>query len=237
MWRDPEMSEKLHTVRAYDDALLDLDQSIEKMGALATKLLMDSLVALESRNNALARRVIEQDSQIDAIERHVDEAALGLIALRQPMAADLRHIAAAMKIAGAIERIGDLAKNIAKRSLEIDSDTGLQDKILSLRQMMGLVERQFGQVLKSYAMRDADLAESVWRQDAEIDNLYRLFFRALLTFMMEDARNIGPCAHLMFIAKNLERVGDHTTNIAEKVVFMVRGEAPSDERPRGTVGD
>ncbi len=196
------MTGKPHTVKSYDDALLDIDRSIERMGALAAQQLLDSYMALESCNGEWARRVIGRDGEIDAIERRIDEAALGLIALRQPMAVDLRHIAAAMKIAGDIERVGDLAKNIAARSLEIDADSPMMAKLPSLRQMLELAEKQLADVVRSYSKCDAALAEAVWRRDAALDNQHRALFRTLLTYMMEDARNISACVHLLFAAKN-----------------------------------
>lgn len=226
------MSDKPHTVRSYDDALFELDQSIERMGALALKLLEDALLALEKGDSFSAKDVIERDREIDRIERQVDEAALKLIALRQPMAVDLRHVAAAMKISGDIERIGDLAKNIAKRSLRIEMNDRLREQMLSLRQISELAGAQLLDVLSAYSKRDAEKAETVWLRDASIDAQYQALFRALLTFMMEDPRNIGSCAHLMFVAKNLERIGDHATNIAEKVFFMVKGEDLPEDRPK-----
>jgi phosphate transport system protein len=227
------MSDKPHTVTSYDDALFELDQSIERMGAVALKLLQDSFLALEKGDRTGAESVIERDREIDRIERHVDETALKLIALRQPLAVDLRHVAAAMKISGDIERIGDLAKNIAKRSLRIEIDDRIGEQMLSLRQISELAGVQLSDVLSAYSKRDAEKAELVWRRDASIDAQYQALFRALLTFMMEDPRNIGSCAHLMFVAKNLERIGDHATNIAEKVFFMVRGEDIPEDRPKG----
>jgi phosphate transport system protein len=228
------MMDRPHTVKSFDESLDDLDRGIERMGMLAVGALVEAFAALETANAERARKVIDGDKKIDEIEREIDGSALSLIALRQPLAADLRHVAAVMKISSDIERIGDLAKNVAKRSLEI-SESSLQMSKLptSLHPLVESAQAQVRDVLTAFSKRDAVLAEAVWRRDAELDVQHQTLFRSLLTFMMEDPRNIGPCAHLLFVAKNLERIGDHATNIAEKVMLMVSGGEPVEERPRG----
>jgi phosphate transport system protein len=227
------MTERPHTVKSYDEALEALDRGIERMGVLAIKAIADAFAALEKADTARAMKVIDDDKMIDAIEREVDRSALSLIALRQPLAVDLRHIAAAMKISSDMERIGDLAKNIAKRALEIAGSGPQMGQLPSLRPLVDRAQAQVRDVLTAFSKRDAALADEVWRRDAELDIQHQALFRSLLTFMMEDPRNIGACAHLLFIAKNLERIGDHATNIAEKVILMVSGGEPSEERPKG----
>jgi phosphate transport system protein len=227
------MTDRPHTVKSYDDALEELDRGIERMGMLAAKAIDDAFAALETADTERAMKVIDDDKAIDGIEREVDSSALSLIALRQPLAADLRHIAAVMKISSDMERIGDLAKNIAKRAMEISGSGPQIGQLPSLRPLVDRAQAQVRDVLTAFSKRDAALADVVWRRDAELDIQHQALFRSLLTFMMEDPRNIGPCAHLLFVAKNLERIGDHATNIAEKVILMVSGGEPSEERPKG----
>jgi phosphate transport system protein len=226
------MSDKAHTVKAYDKELLTLDQQIERMGRLASGLLDTAIRVLEQRDAERARAAINSDREIDALERMIDDEALSMIARRQPVAIDLRHVATAMKISGDLERIGDLAKNIAKRALAIATDSRPADLMTGLHRIVELAQGQLKDVLSAYAERNAARAEGVWRRDARIDAEYSALFRALLTYMMEDPRTIGLCTHLLFVAKNVERIGDHTTNIAEKVYFLVEGRELPDERPK-----
>jgi phosphate transport system protein len=221
-----------HTVKAYDQELATLDQHVERMGLLASRLFETAILVLNRQDPERARGAIESDREIDALERTVDDQALSLIARRQPVAIDLRHVATAMKISGDLERIGDLAKNIAKRALAIATDSRPPELMTGLHQIVDLAQGQLKDVLNAYAARDAAAAEGVWRRDARIDAQYSALFRALLTYMMEDPRNIGLCTHLLFVAKNVERIGDHTTNIAEKVYFLVEGKDLPDERPK-----
>jgi phosphate transport system protein len=227
------MSEKAHTVKAYDQELLTLDHQIERMGQLASRLLDTAVRVLERRDPDRARAAIDSDREIDALERVIDDEALSMIARRQPVAVDLRHVTTAMKISGDIERIGDLAKNIAKRSLAIATEGRPPELMTGLHQIVELAQMQLRDVLDAYGERNAAKAVDVWRRDARIDAQYSALFRTLLTYMMEDPRNIGLCTHLLFVGKNVERIGDHTTNIAEKVYFLVEGKDLPDERPKG----
>jgi phosphate transport system protein len=222
-----------HIVKSYEEELSILDKKIAQMGGLAEHLLGQSFDALERRDPRLAELVVRSDRSIDALEREIEEQAILMIARRQPIADDLRHVMAALKITGDLERIGDLAKNIAKRALAIAHESHPKPLMTGLRHMLELALQQLKEVLDSYAERDADRALAVWRDDEKIDAMYNSLFRELLTYMMEDPRNIGLSTHLLFGAKNIERVGDHTTNIAEIVHFLVRGTTIADERPKG----
>jgi phosphate transport system protein len=222
-----------HIVKSYEEELSILDKKIAQMGGLAEHLLGQSFDALERRDPRLAELVVRSDRSIDALEREIEEQAILMIARRQPIADDLRHVMAALKITGDLERIGDLAKNIAKRALAIAHESHPKPLMTGLRHMLELALQQLKEVLDSYAERDADRALAVWRDDEKIDAMYNSLFRELLTYMMEDPRNIGLSTHLLFGAKNIERVGDHTTNIAEIVHFLARGTTIADERPKG----
>ena len=222
-----------HTVSAFDTELKDLSQSIAEMGGLVEKMLSDSADALQRRDVMLARNVIERDARIDAIQREIEEKAIMIIARRQPMAVDLREIIGAIRTASDLERIGDLAKNIAKRTLAIDTAVTLPKVVTGIVHMSQLVLAQLKTVLDSYVSRNAARAVEVWNRDGEIDAIYTSLFRELLTYMMEDPRNIGFSTHLLFTAKNFERVGDHATNIAETVYFMATGSTLPSDRPKG----
>ncbi len=230
-WDAKVMTE--HTVRAYNEELAALDRKLAQMGGICEDLLAWSAAALERRDPALANRVIARDRAVDALQNEIEEQAVQLIARRQPMANDLRQIMAVMRIASDLERIGDLAKNISKRVLVIASEPYPRPLISGLQRMVELAMAQLKEVLDAYAERNAELAMSVWHQDEHLDATYNSVFRELLTYMMEDPRNIGLCTHLLFGAKNLERIGDHTTNIAETVHFVVRGVALTEARPKG----
>ena len=220
-----------HTVSAFDDEFSELDRLTAEMGGLGEKLLADAFSALERRDPQLAALVVASDRVIDRMERRLVDRAVLLIAKRQPVAYDLRHAMAAFKIAGDLERVGDLAKNIGKCALAISSEAYPQQLIGGLRHMSELAQRQLKDVLDAFSARDADQALAVWRNDERLDALYNSVFRELLTYMMEDPRTIGLCTHLLFGAKNMERIGDHTTNIAEHVYFLVTGKALTD-RPK-----
>ena len=221
-----------HTVKSYEDELALLDKKIAQMGGIAEQNLGLSFDALERRDPRLAEGVINSDRSIDALQREIEEQVISMIARRQPMADDLRHIMGALRITGDLERIGDLAKNIAKRALAIAHETHPKPLISGFRHMVELALRQLKDVLDAYAERDSARALQVWHEDAQIDAMYNSLFRELLTYMMEDPRNIGLSTHLLFGAKNIERVGDHTTNIAETVHYMVSGSSITDERPK-----
>jgi phosphate transport system protein len=221
-----------HTVKSYEAELIQLDQKISQMGGLVEQLLGNAFAALERRDPRLASEAIASDRAIDQMQKDVEELAISMIARRQPMAQDLRTIVSTLKVAGDLERIGDLAKNVAKRALVIAPEARPQSLILGLRHMTELATASLKQVLDAYLTRDDSKALEVWRSDTDIDALYNSVFRELLTYMMEDPRNIGLCTHLLFGAKNIERIGDHATNIAETVHYMVCGTMISEDRPK-----
>jgi len=222
-----------HTAKAFDVDLQDLSRMVAEMGGLAEKQIADSVDALAKRDSDRAERVIGADAAIDVLQREIEERSVLTIARRQPMAVDLREIVSALRIANDLERIGDLAKNIAKRVMPITADFHPQKVIRGVEHMAALVLAQLKQVLDSYGSRDIASALAVWKGDEEIDALCTSLFRELLTYMMEDPRNISFCIHLMFCAKNIERMGDHATNIAETVYYMVEGHPIADQRPKG----
>ena len=222
-----------HTSKAFDADLQDLSRVVAEMGGLAERQIGTALEALGRRDAALAQRVVAEDAKIDALQREIEEKAVLTIARRQPMAVDLRDVVGALRLSNDLERIGDLAKNIAKRVGALDSDFGLQPVMRGVEHMTELVLAQLKDVLDSYAHRDSAKAVAVWRGDEEIDAVNNSLFRELLTYMMEDPRNIGDCIHLLFCAKNIERMGDHATNIAETVYYIVEGRTLAEERPKG----
>lgn len=222
-----------HIVSSYEDELALLDKKIAQMGGLAEHSLGHAFDALERRDPTLAESVVRGDKSIDLLEREIEEQVILMIARRQPMADDLRHVMGALRITIDLERIGDLAKNMAKRALAIAHETHPKPLMTGLRHMVELALAQLKSVLDAYADRDAERALAVWRDDAQIDAMYNSLFRELLTYMMEDPRSIGLSTHLLFGAKNIERVGDHTTNIAETVHYLVRGANITDDRPKG----
>jgi phosphate transport system protein len=220
-----------HIVKAYDDELAALKTMVAEMGGLAEEQLANSIDAIARRDIELADKVIASDPKIDAIELQLEEKAILTIAKRQPMARDLREIMVAIRAASDLERIGDLAKNTAKRTHAISES--LPRKLISgLTRMGSLAQEQLRTILDAYAHTDAEKAIAVWRADEEIDALYNSIFRELLTYMMEDPRMIGLCTHLLFGAKNMERIGDHTTNIAENIYYLVHGKPILEERPK-----
>jgi phosphate transport system protein len=221
-----------HIVHSYDIELQDLRRSIAEMGGVAEKMHSDAIMALVRRDAPLAQAVIAADTRVDVLQREIEENAILLIARRQPLAIDLRETISTLRISGDLERIGDLAKNNAKRVLAISSQFQPQKIVLGVQHMSDLVQEQMKNVLDAYAQQDAALANDVWLRDDKIDALYTSLFRELLTYMMEDPRNISFCTHLLFCAKNIERIGDHTTNIAETIHYLVTGETLSAERPK-----
>lgn len=222
-----------HTMKAFDADLQDLGRIVAEMGGLAEQQINDAIDALDRRDVTLAQRVIGSDARIDALQREAEEKVILTIARRQPMAIDLRDIVGALRISNDLERIGDLAKNIAKRVLALDSEFRSQKVMRGVEHMAELVLAQIKDVLDSYARRDAQKAITVWKSDEGVDAVNNSLFRELLTYMMEDPRNIGICIHLLFCAKNIERMGDHATNIAETVYYMVEGRPLGDDRPKG----
>jgi phosphate transport system protein len=221
-----------HTAKAFDIDLQELGRMVAEMGGLAEKQIADSVAALAKRDNERAKRVIESDANIDALQGEIEEKAVLTIARRQPMAVDLREVVGALRVANDLERIGDLAKNIAKR-VALTGDFHPQKLIRGVEHMASMVLIQLKAVLDSYAAQDLNKALGVWKGDEEIDALCTSLFRELITYMMEDPRNITFCIHLMFCAKNIERMGDHATNIAETVHYMIEGRPIADERPKG----
>jgi phosphate transport system protein len=222
-----------HIVRSYEEELSALNNKIAKMGGLAEQMVGQSIDALQARDPDLAANTIQLDESIDTLDKEIEEQAIAMIARRQPMAYDLRQIMAALHISTDLERIGDLGKNIAKRALAVVREQQPKQLMLGLKHMGELSLGQLKEVLGAYIERDADRALQVWYKDEEIDAMYNSLFRELLTYMMEDPRNIGLCTHLLFGAKNIERIGDHATNIAETVYFLVNGRAINDQRPKG----
>jgi phosphate transport system protein len=222
-----------HTAKAFDADLQELTGKVAEMGGLVEKEIGDSIQALSQRDSALAQRIIAADPTIDALQREIEEKSILTIARRQPMAVDLRDVVGALRVANDLERMGDLAKNIAKRVLALDGDFNPQKLIRGVEHMAALVLSQIKQVLDAYASRDLPSALAVWKSDQDVDALCTSLFRELLTYMMEDPRNITFCIHLMFCAKNIERMGDHATNIAETVHYMIEGHPIADERPKG----
>ena len=222
-----------HTIKAFDTDLQELARMIAEMGGLAERQIGDGLDALNRHDAALARSVIATDARIDVLQREIEEKAILTIARRQPMAVDLREIVGALRVSNDLERIGDLAKNIAKRVEVVENNLSLQKVMRGVEHMTELVLTQIKDVLDAYARRAVDKAVQVWRSDEEVDAVNNSLFRELLTYMMEDPRNISVCIHLLFCAKNIERMGDHATNIAETIYYIVEGHALIDERPKG----
>ncbi len=223
-----------HIVTSFSEELEQLSTNVSKMGGLAEAQLQSAIDAITRRDIALADRTVSQDQQLDDLEILIEENAVELIALRQPMALDLREAMTAIKIAADLERIGDLAKNISKRSLVIFQDYETPNRLVQGLSRMGkLALGQLKLVLDAYTNRDVEMANKVWLSDEEIDEMYNSVFRELLTYMMEDPRTIGMCTHLLFVAKNIERIGDHATNIAETVSYLVTGDRVVGERPKG----
>jgi phosphate transport system protein len=222
-----------HTAKAFDNDLQDLARMVAEMGGLAEKQIADSISALARRDTVLAQRITAADVNIDALQSAIEEKAVLTIARRQPMAVDLRDIVGALRLANDLERIGDLAKNVAKRVIALNSEFPPPKLIRGVEHMTDLVLGQMKAVLDAYARRDDAKAMAVWRGDEEIDAVCTSVFRELLTYMMEDPRNISFCIHLLFCAKNIERMGDHATNIAETVHYIIEGKPFTDQRPKG----
>ncbi len=221
-----------HTIKAFDADLQDLGRMIAEMGGLAERQVSDALDALSRHDAALAATIVATDTRIDALQREIEEKAILTIARRQPLAIDLRDIVGALRVSNDLERIGDLAKNIAKRVEVVAGELNLQTVMRGVEHMTEMVLAQVKDVLDAYARRDTGKAMQVWRNDGEIDAVNNSLFRELLTYMMEDPRNISVCIHLLFCAKNIERMGDHATNIAETIYYMVEGRMLPDERPK-----
>ena len=222
-----------HTTKAFDADLQDIKRRVAEMGGLAERQIADATRALVERDVDLAEQVITTDPTIDAMQHEIEEKAVLTIARRQPMAVDLREIVGAMRVCNDLERIGDHAKHIGKRVVVLGADFHAQKLIRGVEHMAELVGTLLKEVLDAYASRDLTAALAVWNGDEEVDALCTALFRELLTYMMEDPRNITLCIHLMFCAKDIERMGDHATNIAETVYYMIEGRPITDQRPKG----
>ena len=222
-----------HTAKAFDSDLQELTRLVAEMGGLVERMITESVDALVRRDVALGKRVVAADVEIDRLQHLIEERAVLTIARRQPMAIDLREIVGAMRVATDLERIGDLAKNMGKRVAALENDFQPLKLIRGLEHMTDLVQSQVKSVLDAYAAHDLPAAMAVWKGDEEVDAICTSLFRELLTYMMEDPRNISFCIHLMFCAKNIERIGDHATNIAETVFYMIEGQQMLDKRPKG----
>ncbi len=221
-----------HTVSSYDEELQYLVRRISEMGGVAERMVEQSVHSLVNSDLSLSQKVISDDLLVDEAERQIDEKAVLIIARRQPMASDLRDIIGSIRIAADLERIGDMAKNIAKRVIAVEGLGQPKKLVRGLEHLTELALNQLKDVLDAYSNRSPEAATIVRERDEEIDAIYTSLFRELLTYMMEDPRNITACTHLLFCAKNIERIGDHATNIAESIYYMTTGTQPDTERPK-----
>jgi phosphate transport system protein len=221
-----------HIVSSFDSDLEQIQAHIMKMGGLVEEAILDASKSLKNRDEELAEQVRNNDKAIDALEELINDECIKLIALRAPAAVDLRVALSVLKIAGNLERIGDYAKNMAKRTSVLVHMAPVEGARGALRRMAREVQLMLKDALDAYIQRDAELARDILARDRDIDQMYNALFREFLTFMMEDPRYITPCMHLHFIAKNTERMGDHVTSIAEQVIYLVTGQMPEDTRPR-----
>ncbi|MDB6177090.1 phosphate signaling complex protein PhoU [Paracoccus sp. Z330] len=226
------MNRDKHISSAFDRDLETIQALVVKMGGMVEAAINDAATALENRDEELAEQVRHRDKAIDLLEAQINEDAARLIALRAPTATDLRMVLAVIKIGASLERCGDYAKNIGKRTDVLADMPVIEGSGLALRRMSAAVNRMLQDSLDSYIRRDAELADDVRMRDLEVDQMYNALFREFLTHMMEDPRNITACMHLHFIAKNIERMGDHATSIAEQVIYLVTGELPDEPRPK-----
>lgn len=221
-----------HTVKSYGEELNHLTAEVTRMGGLAEAQVADAIECISRRDAQLAQAVVGRDERLDTLQTEIERKAFRLIALRQPMAVDLRHAVAALKISMSLERCGDLAKNIGKRALILNEAEPMSALTRSIERMGRLVQSRLKDVLDAYTASDVQRAVSVWSSDEEVDEHYNSIFRELLTYMMGDPRTINACTHLLFAAKNLERIGDHATNIAEIIHFELTGEEIISQRPK-----
>jgi phosphate transport system protein len=221
-----------HLVKSFDIDLKRLRDMLTEMGGIVESQVAMAAEAIMNRDSTAAMRAVEEDPKVDALEREVEQFVIRMLALRQPMAGDLRRIVGALKITSDLERIGDYAANVAKRSIVL-AQHNLPYSLAGLAHMARMVQEQLKSIIDALGTNDTAKAIEVWRSDRVVDDIYNALFRELITYMMEDPRNITPCTHLLFIAKNLERIGDHATNIAETVYYSVEGEVIPDVRPKG----
>ncbi|MCH4091686.1 phosphate signaling complex protein PhoU [Acetobacter sp.] len=225
------MTESTHTVKSYEQELEHLGSLMARMGGLVERQTAQAVKAVVDGDEEAALEPPELDPEVDELEREAEALAIRILALRSPMAVDLRTIVAALKITGDLERIGDYASSIARRAMKLETEGNIS--LVGLRNMGHLVQNNLRRAIDALTTKDRDGAVAVWQSDTAVDELYTAMFRELMTYMMEDPRNIGTCIHLLFVAKNLERIGDHTTNIAERVYYAVTGEMLPAVRPRG----
>ncbi len=230
---ETKMASDPHILQAFDRDLEAIQALIMRMGGLVEAAILDAATALETRDEELAESVRRNDRLIDDLEERVNEEAARVLALRSPTATDLRTVLSVMKISANLERMGDYAKNLGKRVSVLAQMPPVDGAGGALRRMAKAVEVMLKDALDAYIQRDAELAQDVRARDHDVDQMYNALFREFLTYMMEDPRNITACMHLHFIAKNVERMGDHVTAIAEQVIYLVRGELPGDARPKG----
>ncbi|WP_186336058.1 phosphate signaling complex protein PhoU [Komagataeibacter melaceti] len=228
--------ESVHTVQSYDQELEQLRSLVNKMGGLVERQVAQAITAVVEHDEVAALDAPEMDPQVDELERETEALVIRLLALRAPMAGDLREVVTALKISGDLERIGDCAASIARRAMRNEL-LACPISLTGLHSMGRLVQENLRRTIDAMDQRDPELARIVWHSDTAVDELYVSMFRELVTYMMEDPRNIGPCAHLLFIAKNLERIGDHATNISERVYYAVTGNILPIVRPRGKTFD
>ena len=221
-----------HLVKSFDLELKRLRNMMAEMGGIVESQVALAAEAIMNRDSAAATRAVEADPKVDALERQIEQFVVRMLALRQPMAGDLRQVVAALKITGDLERVGDYAANVAKRSIVL-AQFQLPYSLAGLAHMARLVQEQLKSIMDALGTGDTEKAVEVWRSDRVVDDIYNALFRELITYMMEDPRNITPCTHLLFIAKNLERIGDHATNIAETIYYAVTGDVLPDTRPKG----
>lgn len=228
------MVQSSHIRSAFDQDLEGVKAQVAKMGGLVEKALLSAAEALESRDAALALQIRKDDAAIDALDEMIQAECARIIALRTPIATDLRTVLTVMRLAGGLERAGDYAKNLAKRTIVLADMPAINGSAAAIKRMTRSVVVMLSKALNAYFAEDAVLAEEVRQSDLEVDQMYNSIFREFLTHMMEDPRNISACMHLHFIAKNIERVGDHATGIAEQVIYLVTGEMPDDERAKAS---
>ena len=221
-----------HIVSSFDRDLAELNQMVARLGGLAEQQFAAAIDALENRNASSIETIVSNDGELDQLEKDLNDRAIEVIATRAPMATDLRRILSAVKIAAVLERVGDYAKNIAKRSLVIISDETNRSDTISVGRIADIVQGMLREALDAYATANADLAMEVWERDQEVDELYTSLHSDLLGVIASGSEEANVSSHFLFIAKNIERIGDHTTAVAEQVYFQVNGEMPSDERPK-----
>ncbi len=221
-----------HIVKSFDEELAQIENLILEMGGIVETQITESVQALCSRDETLATKVRKDDKSVDALETRVDELTLRTLALRQPMARDLRSVICALKVSSNLERIGDYAKNIAKRSIVLKDANRIISAEKTIERMSAMVQRMVADVLNAYVAKDIVMADDLLQRDEEVDHMHNALFRELLTYMMESSANITPCMHMLFIAKNLERMGDHVTSIAEQIHYLETGSIPEDDRPK-----